>query len=790
MANFKLLKKNAALTAIVMLSSAFAEQPFGIIGGQDSGGGAYAALVSSTGIATPINLGITGFINSIAINGFGNGIIGGQDTTGTSPPYAAIISSSGIATPINLGIINGSIFAVAINASGQGLIGGEDGVFAYAAFVSPSGIATPINTGLPSGFISAVSINFSGQGLIGGENNTTSDAYAALVAPSGTVTPITLGINGVINSAAINASGQGLIGGVDNTSTAAYAAIISPSGTATSVSGLPNGIIYGVAINASGLGIIGGQENALPAIAAFVSPSGIATPINTGLSTIGQINSVAINASGLGIIGGQDGTGTFPAYAALVSPSSAVIPITLGLSNGTITSVAINDFGQGLIGGLDNNSNAAYAAIVSSSGIATPITLGFNGAIATVSLSLLSSIPTGSLSGNNLIFAKYINKNAPQDAFYFVPAVLDGTLSRALESAAPTRNAFSLYTASNNLFYLTTGLSNHLRNRSRYIRAVAPTSTAAIASKPKDFQSEELLASLSDFQKPRNAVMSDKKKNSIWFEAIGAIAYQKAQHQTPGFQPASGGAILAYDGKTSEHTRLGIGISYLFTHLHEKEKAGHSNINQEDLFIYGSWENKQFYLDGCLLGGLFQVDQVRKIHMTGFDFKSTSHPHGWQLLPHLELGYHYTRSEGVELTINPFIMVDWANAWQHSYKEKGKGPFNAGQKSHHSSLVRTEGSLRFYETLFFDNWDLVFQEKVGYVNVHSFGTGRVQAFLVGSPGAFTVSTLTSNQNLGVAELALIFAPHSSSLTSTIFYQGEFGSKYKSHQVALEFAWNF
>ena len=148
MANFKLLKKNAALTAIVMLSSAFAEQPFGILGGQDSGGGAYAALVSSTGIATPINLGITGFINSIAINGFGNGIIGGQDTTGTSPPYAAIISSSGIATPINLGIINGSIFAVAINASGQGLIGGEDGVFAYAAFVSPSGIATPINTGL------------------------------------------------------------------------------------------------------------------------------------------------------------------------------------------------------------------------------------------------------------------------------------------------------------------------------------------------------------------------------------------------------------------------------------------------------------------------------------------------------------------------------------------------------------------------------------------------------------------------------------------------------------------
>ncbi len=86
-------------------------------------------------------------------------------------------------------------------------------------------------------------------------------------------------------------------------------------------------------------------------------------------------------------------------------------------------------------------------------------------------LPFLSQIPTGSLCGNNLIYANYINKNAPQDAFYFVPAYFDGTLKQALESAAPTRNAFAVFTACNNLFYLTTGLSNHLHNHPIHRRA-------------------------------------------------------------------------------------------------------------------------------------------------------------------------------------------------------------------------------------------------------------------------------------------------------------------------------
>jgi uncharacterized protein with beta-barrel porin domain len=806
MKHLQLFKKPAMLAAITLSSYINAQQPFGIIGGADIGDNtSYSAFISSSGIAIPINTGLNGRMNGVAMNSSGLGILGGQDNSG--PAYAAFVSSSGIPIPITTGISSGAINGVAINSSGLGIIGGQNngtGQVPYAALVTPSSTGTPvvIAPGLPAmGIINSVAINDSGLGIIGGVDNS-GPAYAAVVSPSGIATTIDTGLsNGQIRAVAISDSGQGIIGGQNNGS--GYAAIVSPSGTPTPIAtSLLSSIIEAVAINSFSQGIIGGQNNG-SGYALFVSPSGIATAIGTGISS-GNINAVAINDFGQAIIGGQNSNNA--GYAAMVSSSGVVTFINTGISNGAIQTVAINDFGQAIIGGeITTGSNPAYAAIVSPSGVATPINLNLsNGVIISVFLPLLSNIPTGSLTGNNLAFANYINKYAPQDAFYLAPSVFDGTLAQALESAAPTRNAFSVYTASNNMFYLTTSLSNRLHNHSTRNRRAAQTPIAAAASVPED----QLMASLTlpeEQNAPLAFISPEKKKqfeqktqapernSTVWFEAIGALAYQKAQHQTPGFDPTTGGAILAVDGKTSEHTRVGGGATYLFTHIHEKKNAGHSNINQEDLFVYATWEDKQFYVDGCVLGGLFQISQVRNIHMAGFDFKSKSHPHGWQLVPHLELGYKYMPNGGrdVELTLNPFVMVDWANAWQGSFKEKGSGPFNAGQKSHHSSLLRSEASLRLYETLFFDAWNLAFQEKAGYVNLQSFGAGKVNAFLVGSPGAFTVETLTSPQNLGVAEFAMIFTPQDSRYpTGTIFYQGEFGVQYQSHQVGLEIDWSF
>ena len=51
---------------------------------------------------------------------------------------------------------------------------------------------------------------------------------------------------------------------------------------------------------------------------------------------------------------------------------------------------------------------------------------------------------------------------------------------------------------------------------------------------------------------------------------------------------------------------------------------------------------------------------------------------------------------------------------------------------------------------------LVLREKGSYAYQKAFHTGVVNAFLVGSPESFTISTLTGAQNLGVVEIGKSF----------------------------------
>ena len=73
----------------------------------------------------------------------------------------------------------------------------------------------------------------------------------------------------------------------------------------------------------------------------------------------------------------------------------------------------------------------------------------------------------------------------------------------------------------------------------------------------------------------------------------------------------------------------------------------------------------------------------------------------------------------------------------------------------------------------------------------TFGTGRLNAFLVGAPSTFTVSTLTGAQNLGVIEFETLFTPLNQKYPyGTISYQGEFGSSYQTHQAMATIGLNF
>ncbi len=375
------------LAGLAGLGAEINAAPTGIVVGQDNFLNAYTALLMQSGALAPVaGLPVSSVINVVAMNTLGSSLIGGVDNA-SSTGYAAIVSPTGIVTPLPL-VLPGYIDAVAINPdSNTGLIGGVNTTVpgastGFAAFVLPDGTISPA-AGFPdiianTQSISSVAINCSNVGLIGGEGvGVFGGPYAAYVATNGTVTPLTItpayNFEGSINSVAINAQGIGLLGGFAN-DTGAFAQFVNPSGQILAVfapAGASGDNLNSVAINNAGLGLIGGQVNGT-FYAAYVTQQGDSTTLLYN-STSGTISAVALNSSGAGIIGGYNTLGPPTPYAALVQPNGSLTPLNVGLFEGDITSVAISDAGIGLIGGTDITMSEAYAALVAPNGTVTPL---------------------------------------------------------------------------------------------------------------------------------------------------------------------------------------------------------------------------------------------------------------------------------------------------------------------------------------------------------------------------------------------------------------------------------
>ncbi len=737
-----------------------------IIGGQDNiFTDSYTALVSEAGVTTALSgpgvLLSDGIIDSVAVNVSEAGIIGGRDDT-TGGAYAALFSSSGFTTLLTGTPIlpaAGRIKSVSVNNSGLAVIGGEDSDSRepYMALVSSGGVLSALSGAIPSGTgsINSVAINDAGASIIGGNDNS-SDAYAAVVSSGGVAIEISgAGIpsgSGRINSVAINNSGAAIIGGLDGGSSDPYAAVISSAGVATEISGAAapsgTGSILSVDISDNGTSIVGGTDagSAAPYVA-LVSSSGVTTAL-TGDAlppATGSINAVAINSTGEAIIGGTSDLAV--SYAALVSSTGVTTALTgdaLPPASGQIDTVAINDLGAAVIGGVDSGASLLYAALVSPSGVTTAL----SGA----------SLPSGEGEMRSV-------------------AISDS--SAILDAVVPT----SFGTGSgfaNSLFALTSQVASSqysYQHKASYNRA---------NNGPNFDQEVGLLADATDTIR-WNKPCTEDAKYSIWAIGFGDYVRQKKSGNFSKATSWIGGAMVGFDFRGFENGVIGLGAAYAYNYTDLAGNAGNAKTHQEFLTVYGSWNRKYLFINAALWGGLYQSRNTRRT----MGMTSRANVDGWLLSPHLEISTPFYGKEPW-FVIEPFVMFDWANNWQDSFKESGASGFNIVVGNQYSSLLRSEAGLRFYQSLGYTWGSVILQEKGSWVNKKPFSTNRANVFFVGSASTFGIEVFSNKtQNLGAVQFNAQFIPCKKKYPyGSLNYQGEFGSIFQSHLISAEIGKNF
>lgn len=450
-----------------------------------------------------------------------------------------------------------------------------------------------------------------------------------------------------------------------------------------------------------------------------------------------------------------------------------------------------------------NLITGAYAAI---NPVPVPGTTGFNNGL--FSIGIFPQLSTGGLTGNNRILADYLNQNSPLTTSLLY-LLTEAELKDALEAIAPTRNSFATFASQNGVLASIQVLADHLHRR-QVVQRSGGVSQRPLAENSLMADASEICFSrkrpaalevLPDTEAQEPKAPAKCSSYTGWLGIFGEYGHEKAQKQTPAFSGSLGGFLAGMDYNTASGNIVGCGGSYIHTHVHQENGRGDANVDQGFLILYGSLRTADWVFDLGLWGGYYHVSNNRKIYISPsnfenypvFDQTAKSNTQGGQLGPHFEVSCdrYVSLASSPRFGVVPFLMADWVANWEQSFQEHGAAGYNMYQEGKFCSLLRGEIGLRFNETATVSWGDLIFQQKGSYAFQQMFGTGTATAFLVGSPGQFTVSTLTDTQNLGVFEFSMLFEPNNPRTPyANLRYQGEFGSLYQSHQGILEIGYTF
>ncbi len=393
-------------------------------------------------------------------------------------------------------------------------------------------------------------------------------------------------------------------------------------------------------------------------------------------------------------------------------------------------------------------------------------------------------INTTGLRGQAAKFARYLNLNAPTSSATLALANLSGsTLSNALVSASPSRNAFVPFAEQNTLFAFNNLLAGHLVDQRFYH---GPKGSRPEVASLFDEQTNLLTADASG----RMCLPPTCEKHSFWVGVLAEYAHQDELDENPAFHFWSGGGILGWDFY-GERNLFGIGAGGAYTRITDHDAAGTAHLDYFFATLYDTvygLGDIPLYLEFAAWGAYNQIHNERHIFFPGTDLTAKADYHSWQLVPHFGIGYHENCSF---FTVNPFAQFDLAVDWQDNFQESGAGAFNMSQESHCSQFLRSEGGFRFFQTknTCWGSWMVM--EKLSYVNLKAFRTGGVSASIVGTPAFFSFETFRDTQNLGSAGLEFLWRwGQIKPVTLSIQYNGEFGSQYWTQEGMLRLTRDF
>ncbi len=386
-----------------------------------------------------------------------------------------------------------------------------------------------------------------------------------------------------------------------------------------------------------------------------------------------------------------------------------------------------------------------------------------------------TTLSLSGLTGNELHVAEYLNELAGNSIYSSflsdLAALPEAELKTTLDAISPARNAampFALLSLGDAFVDVIQG-----RMQGGFVTegGNAPVSFTRYTSFRQPLYAAQGM--------PVPFEETGKDKNGIYAMPFGFFANEHATQQNPAFSIHSGGGIVGYD-REFERGKAGVNGAYAYSRIVQEEDGGDARMNSYLASLYGVYEPSEVALDMNIWGGYSTIDQSRTVNTLLGDTDATAKRNGWQLTPHLGIGYRMPVHFG---TIEPYLGLDYAMVWMSGYTEDGAGILNVEQEKQFASMGRIAPSLRAAQFFLQEHGVFYIREALGYVYRHVFHAGDVTTSFVGIDSTFTVEALTTDDHLFAPQFIVGYESNKA-FELSLGYSGEYGRSYTASQVLL------
>jgi uncharacterized protein with beta-barrel porin domain len=282
-------------------------------------------------------------------------------------------------------------------------------------------------------------------------------------------------------------------------------------------------------------------------------------------------------------------------------------------------------------------------------------------------------------------------------------------------------------------------------------------------------------------------------KNGLWFDAFGQWGDQDEESRYhwnggyTGFDYFMRGATLGFDHNLSDEFMAGASLGYSRSDIDLDHDQGSGYIKSLYGSIYGSYFNKNLYMDAILSYGRNWYNNHRLLTIGPVQSRASSDHDGDLLSAYLQGGYYFDIKKWL---IGPFASLQYIYLDEESYREKGAGSVSLNIDGRKTDSLVSELGVRLARVFKDKCGSLIPEVSAAWLHDFDIDDRVITSSFAGSPGAsFSIKGQDVERNGATLGAGITFI-HKSGLSTSLKYIGEFREKYRSNGVMGEIRYTF